>query len=191
MTKTKVAIQGQPASFHEVAAHHHFGDAIELVYCDLPFETVFQAVKEGRAEYGVCAVRNSSYGSIREVRALLEDYNAQLITELALPIEQCLIGLPSASKESITEVYSHPVAISQCSQYLAHELPSARRIASDDTAGSVADIARWGAVQKAAIASEAAAKLHGMTVLAKGIQNDKNNTTCFAVFTLSKSRVFV
>lgn len=178
-----VAIQGQAASFHDVAARQYFGDDITTIFCDLPFRLVFDALEEGRADYAVCAIENSLHGTINDVYDLLQARPSSISGEVVLHIEQCLIGLPGATLSDITEVYSHPVAFSQCEDFLDSSLPNAARFEHPDTAGSVADVAASGDRHKAAIASAAAAKLHGMQVLKRGIETNHHNYTRFVVLT--------
>jgi prephenate dehydratase len=181
-----VAIQGQAASFHDVAARKYFGDDITTVFCDLPFRLVFDALESGRADYAVCAIENSLHGTINEVYDLLQARRPYISGEIYLHIEQCLIGLPGATLADITEVYSHPVALSQCEDFLDSTLAHATRFEHPDTAGSVADVAASGDKHKAAIGPAAAATLHGMQVLQRGIETNHENYTRFFVMTREK-----
>lgn len=182
-----VAIQGQAASFHDVAARQYFGDDIDTIFCDLPFRLVFDALEEGRADYAVCAIENSLHGTINDVYDLLLARHSSICGEVVLHIEQCLIGLPGATLADITEVYSHPVALSQCQEFLDTSLPHAARFEHPDTAGSVGDVAASGDKHKAAIASAAAAKLHGMQILRRAIETNHHNFTRFVVLTRERT----
>lgn len=185
MIKT-IAIQGQAASFHDIATRNFFGSEIELVCCDTFAET-FQVLTKDLAGYAVVAIENSLYGSINEVYDLLLKYRFWISGEVYLRIEQCLIGLPGATISGATEVHSHPVALAQCENYLNSTLNQAERFEHHDTAGSVADIKKWGDPAKTAIASAAAAHRHDMDILARKIETHKQNYTRFVV--LSKDRV--
>lgn len=179
--RKKIAIQGQPASFHDVAARQFFGDDIDLICCDLPFSLVFDELVSGRADYALCAIENSLYGTIPEVYDLLLKHHTWIKGEVILHIQQCLVGLPGAKLSDIKEVYSHPVALAQCEVFLDDSLPSAARFTEDDTAGSAQKIRDLGDPTKAAIASEAAASMYGLEVIKRGIQTDNHNYTRFAV----------
>jgi len=176
----KVAIQGEKASFHDVAATQFFGKDIELICCETFHET-FAALADGRADHAVCAIENSLYGSIIETYDLLIKNDFVIIGEVYLRIEQCLIGMPGADVASIQEVYSHPVALAQCEEYLDTTLPKAERFEYHDTAASVAKVRDLGDPTIAGIASSAAAKLYDMEVLAHSIETDKQNYTRFIV----------
>lgn len=176
MTKT-VAIQGDQASFHDIAATQLFGEG-RRVYCD-SFASTFQVVGDGKADVALCAIENSLYGSINEVYDLLLVHNLRITGEIFLRIEQCLIGLPGAKTKDIKKVYSHPVALAQCEAYLDTKLAQVEREEYHDTAASVALIKELNDPSIAAIASREAAELHGLTVLAPSIETNKENYTRF------------
>ncbi len=176
-----VAIQGQPASFHDVAARQMLGDDITIIPCD-SFTEVFACVADGRAEHGVVATDNSIYGPIEESSNLVASQPIKLLDRIHLPVEQCLLALPGTLFSDIREVYSHPVALVQCQPYISEYLPHATLREHPDTAGSAADVATWGDHTKASIASRAAADVYGLQVLAIGIESDTRNKTTFVAF---------
>jgi prephenate dehydratase len=104
-----------------------------------------------------------------------------IVGELAVPIEQCLITLPGVRLKDITHIHSHPVALSQCSDYLDEYLPTAKRVEDYDTAASVSFIKEQNHNYRAAIASRVAAEMHGLPIIASGIQNHDTNMTRFLV----------
>jgi prephenate dehydratase len=183
---TTVAIQGQTASFHDLAARQFFGDDVQIVPCDTFAET-FAALKT--SNYAVVAIENSLFGSINKVYDLLLKEAGWIVGEVYLRIEQCLIGLPEASLKEITEVHSQLEAIAQCEEFLDSELPQAKRLEHHDTAASVEAIKNWGDPHKAAIASRAAAELHHMAILAPEIETNKQNYTRFVVVQKAKTVV--
>jgi prephenate dehydratase len=180
-----VSIQGEPASYHDIATRQFFGDDVQLD-CQDSFKAVFSTLKDGRADFAVIALENSLYGSINEVYDLLLKYKFWILGEVYLRIEHCLIGLPGSRMNGIKEVHSHPVALAQCEDYLDTKLAHAERFEHHDTAGSVADVKKWNDITKAAIASKAAAELYNLTVLAKNIETNNENYTRFVV--LHKNR---
>jgi prephenate dehydratase len=177
----KVAIQGYQASFHDVAAHKMLGNDITIVPC-ATFIEVFKAVTTGEAEYGVVATGNTIYGPIHESLRLFDMYSVAVCDETSVAIEQCLLVVPKTDMASVEYVYSHPVALAQCKEFIADYLPNAHLAGHADTAGAAADVARWNDPKKAAIASRAAAELHGLQVAAANIQSEKENRTSFSLF---------
>ena len=174
----KIAIQGQEASFHDVAARQLFGNNIELICCET-FADTFQALESDRADFAVVAVENSLHGPIAPVYDLLLKHKPWIFRETYLQIHQCLVGIPGAKLAGITEVYSHMAALSQCDGWLNTNLHRAKRFEHPDTAGAAADIAAEHDKTKAAIASQAAAKQYGLEILAKDIEDHSHNYTRF------------
>lgn len=181
----KIAIQGQVASFHDIAAHRLFGDDIELICCET-FADVFAALASAQADYAVVAVENSLHGPITPVYDLLLRDTPWAFKETYLQIHQCLVGLPGATIPDITEVYSHVAALSQCEEFLNTTLHDAKHLEHADTAGAVADVAKWGDKTKAAIASAEAAAYYGLEVLQANIETNPHNYTRFVA--LSRER---
>jgi prephenate dehydratase len=174
----RIAIQGQAGSFHEQAARHWYGPTIEIIPCTT-FRDVFDAYENGEADALISAVENSTYGSINEVYQLIEACEAPIVGEVKLEIDQMFITQPGAKLNEITEVYSHPVALAQCRQWLKEHLPNAELIEFFDTAGAVEFIKDEGNIHMAAIAGEQAAKLYKMPILERNIQDSRHNITRF------------
>lgn len=177
----RVAIQGEVGSFHYQVAQQLFGNDVSIVAAET-FGDVFGSLNQHAAQTAIVAVENSLYGSINEVLDLIEAHRYPIVGEVYLRIEQQLIALSGATTpESITRIYSHPVALAQCEQYLDNHYPSAQRIEYHDTAASVAYIKELNNPNFAAIASTAAAKHYNLPILASNIEDNKANFTRFLV----------
>ncbi len=176
----KVAIQGQTGSFHEQVARQWYGADVEIVPCTT-FADVFTAYQDGAADAIVTAVENSIYGAINDVYQLIETCEAPIIGEVTPAIDQMLIAHPGAIMSDITEVYSHPVALAQCRDWLREHLPNAELIEFFDTAGAVEYIKSEKNHHMAAIASEHAATLYGMPILKRSVQDSTHNITRFLI----------
>lgn len=176
----KVAIQGEVGSFHDQAANKLLGSSIEILSCSNFRETVSSLVC-GQAERAVIAIENSLFGTINEVYDLLIKNDVSICGETYLRIKQCLIGLPGTNINEIHQVYSHPVALAQCEDFLESTLPGTKKFEEADTAGSVALIKSLGDKTKAAIAGTQAAELHGMEILAEEIETNQQNYTRFVL----------
>jgi prephenate dehydratase len=176
----KVAIQGQAASYHHLAAKKFFGNDVDILPCDT-FKLAFQAIEDNKTEYAVIAIENSLYGAINPVYDLLLKKRFWISGEIYLRIQHCLIGLPGASKDNLQEIYSQIMALAQCEKYLDKNFSHAKHIEHHDTVASVELVKKLGDKSKAAIASEASAKLHNMQILDKEIEDNKQNFTRFLV----------
>ena len=113
-TETKrIAYSGVPGAYSECAVVGFFGDDCERVNFKT-FEEVFAAVADGKARYGVVPVENSSSGSINDVYDLLGKYACHIVGEQLVRVEHCLLGVPGAKVDEITQVFSHEQGFAQC-----------------------------------------------------------------------------
>ena len=103
------------------------------------------------------------------------------ITELSITHD--LLGPLGASIDTVTEVVSHPQALSQCAEYL-HEKGYLQHEYAN-TALAARFVAEKNDPSIAAIASAEAAHIFGLKVLEHGINGSKTNTTRFAIFSRS------
>lgn len=172
----KVAIQGEPGSFHEIAALRYYSEPVALTYCRT-FAEVFHLLKATLVDRAFVAAKNSYHGTIEEVDLLVKSGSYQTEGTYRLPIQQHIIGLAHTELSQITEVISHPVALSQSSRYL--NSLGAKLTYYHDTAAAVEYIKRLNNPTIVAVAGEQAAKLHGLAILKREIQNDPNNSTIF------------
>ena len=110
----KIAIQGVPGSYHDIAAHKYFKDEeIELICCNT-FEEVFVNMRKDSNVIGTVAIENTIAGSLLHNYELLRESGATIIGEHKLRISHNIMCLPDESWEDLTEVNSHPVALAQC-----------------------------------------------------------------------------
>lgn len=171
-----VAFQGERGAFSEEAARKLLGDSIEPLPC-VTFDDVFDAVARGEASCAVVPIENSLAGSVLRNYELLAARDLVVGGEVFVRISLNLIGLKGSRFEEIRKVYSHPVALAQCHRFIAeHNLASE---AAYDTAGSVKQLVRHGARDEGAIAGTAAAEIYGAEILARGIEDHRENFTRF------------
>ena len=179
--RRKVAFAGRvsrrPGAFSEEAAVSLLGDDITLVPRPT-FESLFSSISEKAADYVLAPIENSLAGFVHACFDLLLDSNLFIVGEVIIPINQCLIGCPGTTFEEITTVESHPVALDQCRRFLAAN-PHLKRVAAEDTAGSVARILEEGKTSNAAIAGKRAAEQHGGVILREHLEDSSENYTRF------------
>ena len=175
--RLRVAFQGAPGAFSEQAALNLLGEEITLVPRPT-FESLFAAIDDQKADYILAPIENSLAGFVHTCFDLLLDSNLYVIGEVIIPISHCLIGCPGASFETIRSVESHPVALDQCRRFLAAN-PQIRRIAAEDTAGSVERVVSRGDPTRAAIAGKGAAEKYGGVVLREHLEDSSENYTRF------------
>ena len=175
---TRIAFQGERGAFSEEAAIELLGGGIELVPRPT-FERLFEAIDQGAADYILAPIENSLAGSVhRSYDLLVESRDLHIIGEVIIPIVHNLIGAKGATFEDLTVVESHPVALAQCELFFgAH--PQLKRIATQDTAGSVRDVTAAGDKSRAAIASGRAAQTYGGVILREHLEDNRENYTRF------------
>ncbi len=174
----RVAFQGERGAYSESAVYSFFGKSVQPQPCKT-FREVFHNVEKGRSDYGVVPIENSIEGSVNQVYDLFMEYNLRVCGEVILKIEHCLIANPGTSLENIKVIYSHPQALAQCRIFL--EKIGCEMISTYDTAGSVKMIKEKKLLEAGAIASERAAQIYGMTIIARDISDNPNNYTRFFI----------
>ncbi|MCS6784122.1 MAG: prephenate dehydratase [Candidatus Caldarchaeum sp.] len=174
----KVAFQGEKGAYSEEAIYSYFGEEAETVPCKTIRE-VFKNVEARVVEHGVVPVENSIEGSVFETYDMFLSSSVKASGEIILRIRHCLISLPETSVEDVQVVYSHPQALAQSRGYLTSLGVSVEL--TYDTAGSVKMIKERKLKNAAAVASEKAANIYGMKILARGIEDYGHNYTRFLV----------
>ncbi|GAA4004795.1 prephenate dehydratase [Deinococcus rubellus] len=173
----KVAYQGNPGAFSEIAALNTVPEASAHGYAT--FHEVIEAVSSGRADLGVLPVENSLMGSILQAIDLLVDTDLHVVGEVVVRVSHALMALPGVPLSDVKRVYSQQPALDQCTTFLhKHHLTP---VAAHDTAGSAKDLAARGARDEGVIASARAADIYGLEVLQNNIEDEPFNFTRFLV----------
>lgn len=186
----RIAIQGEPGSFHDIAAHEHFaGEQIQLICC-ATFEEVFENIRLDPTVIGLVAIENTIAGSLLHNYELLRESNATVVGEHKLHIKHSVCCLPDDDWDTLQEIHSHPVALAQCRRLLG-EHPDLKAVEAEDTAGAAEYIARHKMHGWAAICSSHAAQTYGMKVLQEDIHDNKHNFTRFLVVSDTRKADFL
>jgi prephenate dehydratase len=172
---TRAGYQGEPGAYSEQATRLVFPDA-DAVPCRT-LRTVFAEVAAGRLDHGVVPIENSLAGSVLETYDLLSAGGAFIVGEAVVSVEHTLMALPGVRMEDLHGVRSHPQALAQCEEFL--DTLGVELVPDYDTAGAAKRIGEEGRREEAAIASEAAASVYGLDVLARSIQTSPWNQTRF------------
>ncbi len=181
---TTVAFQGERGAYSESAVFQFFGADTNVKPCQ-DFKDVFDSVCAQDTRFGVVPVENSLEGSVTQNYDLFLRYDLKVCGEVVVKVEHYLIANPGTALEDIKTVYSHPQALAQCRSFL--EDFRRELIPTYDTAGSVKMIKEKGLRNAAAIASERAAKIYGMHILANDIADNPENYTRFFVLSAEDS----
>jgi prephenate dehydratase len=171
----RVGFQGEPGAYSEYAVQLMFPGA-EMVPCRT-LRTVFGELAAGGLDHGVAPIENSLAGSVLETYDLLADRGAYIVGEAVVAVEHSLMALPGVRIGDLRRVRSHPQALAQCDAFL--EPFDVELVPDYDTAGAAKRIMEEGLSDEAAIASERAADVYGLEILARGIQTSAWNQTRF------------
>lgn len=183
----KIAIQGIEGSYHHMVAQEYFHDRVEVDEC-LSFDALVESLISRKTCQAVMAIENSIAGSIIPNYALIDSCGLHIIGEHYLNVHHNLMALAGQSIDEIKEVYSHPMALLQCKDFL-RQYPNIKLVEDVDTA----DVARRISEKKikgiAAIAGKTASVLYGLDILAAEIQTIKDNSTRFVILQTKNSAI--
>jgi prephenate dehydratase len=183
----KIAIQGIAGSFHEDAAIRFFNEEIEVVECK-SFTRVCELMDNDQADIAVMAIENSIAGSILNNYQLIRDFHLKIIGEIYIHIQMNLMVPEGLSKEEVTDIYSHTMALKQCAEYLEKNFPQAELHESSDTAASAKFISMEKPAGAACIGNQRSAELYGLQIIDFGIETNRKNYTRFLILSKHANR---
>ena len=177
--KKNIGIQGIKGSFHHIVANNYFGKEIHLAEF-LSFEEMIYNLNNGKIDYAVMAIENSTAGSIIPNYALIDEYDISIVGEYYLQITHNLMALKGQSLKDIKEVQSHPMALLQCRDFFKNN-SDITLVEEKDTAQIAKKIADNKVKGLGAIASELACKTYDLEIIQENIQTIKKNQTRFVI----------
>ncbi len=174
----EVAYLGPEATFTHQAVKRHFGSSAKTVPCGT-IDAVFAEVERGEAAFGVVPVENSSEGVVNHTLDCFIDSPLKIVAEIVVDVEHCLLARDGLRENAIERVYSHPQALAQCRGWLSANLKQASLVPS----ASTADAARSAKEDTAgaAVSAQMAARMYGLNVLRRNLQDHHDNVTRFLV----------
>ncbi len=175
--KQRITYLGPEATFTHIAALHHFGRSATFIP-QPTIRDIFIEVEKGNADYGVVPVENSIEGSVNYTLDLFFESDLKICSEKYLTISQDLLSI-SGAMEDIKTVYSHPQPIGQCRGWLRKHLPHAAIEECSSTSYAAKRVCKE--PDAAAIASNEAARLYNLKVVASKIEDHSRNMTRFLV----------
>lgn len=180
MMQPRVAYQGRPGAYSELAARQLLKGDFTALPCD-SFSAVLDAVLRGHASHGVLPVHNTIAGDIAESRQLLAAASVDLRDEISLRISHALLAPPGTRLMDVRQVYSHPVALTQCSRFFSRH-PAMTAVPANDTAGAVEWLMQLkNRDGKAALAGAHTAQYYGAEVLLQNLEDRPDNHTRFVL----------
>jgi len=179
-----IAFQGEAGANSDMACRAAFPYMTTLP-CPT-FEAAMAMVQSGKAELAMIPVENSIAGRVADLHSLLPHTRLKIVAEHFQRVEHCLVALPGVPLKAVKTAKSHVQALSQCRNFLKqHRI---QPMVHADTAGAAREIAEVGDKQVGAIASSLAARIYGLKVLARNIEDADHNTTRMLVFSREEAR---
>jgi prephenate dehydratase len=173
----RIAFQGLPGAYSDMACRARYADW-QTLPCP-SFEDAFQAVTSGEAQLAMIPIDNSSAGRVADVHHLMPESGLHIVGEHFQRVRHQLLAPAGATLQTFREVHSHVQALSQCRNYLRKN--GLKAVIAADTAGSAAEVARRGDPGAAALASQLAGEIYGLSTVAADVQDAGENTTRFVI----------
>ncbi len=178
----KVAFCGVKGAFASRAASKIFESCSTVPYPS--FRDAYEAVENGECDLAVLPIENSFEGDVAPVLDLMFFGSLYVRGVYEMDVVQNLLAKPGTKIEDIKEVVSHPQALGQCEKYINEHGFTVTEMSNTALAAKyVSDSERR---DIAAIASEEAASLYGLSTLAGHINTAGNNVTRFVVLSRAK-----
>jgi len=174
----KIAFQGEKGAYSEEACLNYFNEEVETIGYPTS-EEVVEALTSKKVALAVLPMENSIVGNVSINLDLLYHEEIFAVGETYLPIHHHLMGLRGSSLDNITSVFSHPIALAQCRDFLLQN--KIKPMSDYDTAGACKHLAEKENKAFAAIGSKLCAETYGLEIISDQIQRTKNNITRFFV----------
>jgi prephenate dehydratase len=173
----RIAYQGEPGANSHIACLNAYPDCTPLPCAT--FEDALSAVFDGAAELAMIPIENSLAGRVADIHHLLPTTSLYITGEYFLPVHFQLLAPKAASLTTIKTIYSHVHALGQCRKIIRQYGLDAH--VASDTAGAAREVAEWNDPTKAALATNLAAEIYGLKVLAADIEDEAHNATRFVI----------
>jgi len=173
----KIAFQGELGAYGHQACAEAYPDHTPLP-CPT-FTSAIEAVRKGDAELGMIAVENSTYGRVADVHSLLPESGLHIVDEAFVRVRINLLARHGARLDDIKTANGHVVILPQCAGFLREHGITGH--VSSDNAKAARDVAEGDDMTAGALASELAADIYGLDIVARNIEDAANNTTRFLV----------
>jgi prephenate dehydratase len=173
----RIAFQGEPGAYMHQACRQS-RPLMEALPC-ASFEEVIETVRQGGADLGMLAVENSTYGRIADVHTLLPQSGLFIVDESFVRVHVNLLAVKGAQIGDVKRVRAMSILHGQARGFIKeHGLAT---LNWHDNAAAAREVAALGVKAEGALASELAAEIYGLDVLARHIEDQANNTTRFLV----------
>lgn len=181
-----VVYQGVPGAYSHQAMLNYFGKNVRN-YNVITFREAMEEIRDGKADYAVLPIENTTAGIVNDVYDLLVEFDNCIVDQTDIIVRHALLGTQDSKMEDIKVVYSHPQGIMQCNEFLEKH-KDWQKISQSNTAASAKKVLEENDKTHAAIASTVAAEIYGLKVLEENINYNSENTTRFII--VSRNKVY-
>ena len=179
--RASVACQGVEGAYSQIATEKLF--TLPSIMFFSSFDAVFSAIESGLCKYGVLPIENSTAGSVKQVYDLMISKKFKIVRSTRIKIDHNLLAKSGAKLSDIKEIYSHPQAIAQCSDFLSKLTGDVKITKVENTATAARMVAESERNDVASLSSRSCATQYGLSILESAVQNNGNNHTRFICIT--------
>ncbi len=184
----RIGFLGPKGTFsHEAVEAYESEHGREYQLMEYPsIRDVLYALKDGEVEEAIVPIENSLEGAVNVTLDILaKEEELFIVDEYIIPINLNLVAKHGTKPESIKVIISHPQPLGQCRNYLNINFPDAAQLEENSTSKAAQRVVD-GDGTYAAVSSTIAAKLYGLEIFEKNVQDVENNRTRFVI--VSKDR---
>ncbi len=174
--KESIGFLGPEGTFSWAGAKKTFSEKTNLI----PFpviDNIFEAVNNEEVDLGLVPIQNTIGGLVSETIYALINYPIFVNGSFKIAINHCLVS-KAKKLDQIKIIRSHPQALAQCKKWLDQNLPN--RVL-EPTTSTVAPILEDTSEQIGFIGPSLSAERFNLNILAKNIQDNKENFTRFFI----------
>ena len=167
-----VAYQGSPLTYNNLAAEQYVASqGLSGRFVGLPtLKQVIDSLASAAVDLAFLPIENTVAGSINQVYDVLREQDLHIVGEESYRVELCLAATADAPTSALRRILSHPLALDQCSAFVA-ALPQARAVPFLDTREAMRAVAEARDPTLAAIGSPEAAAAHELHILNRNVGN--------------------
>ena len=174
---SRIAFQGELGAYSHQACREA-RPKLEPLPCRT-FDDAIEAVRRGDADLAMLPVENTTYGRVADIHRLLPESGLHIVDEAFVRVHINLLGVRGAVLSQVKRAHCHIVLLPQCGTFLREH--GIEGVVSTDNARAAREVAEMGDPAEAALASDLAAEVYGLDILAWHIEDHKHNTTRFLI----------
>ncbi|MGH1413698.1 MAG: prephenate dehydratase [Pelagimonas sp.] len=181
----RIAFQGELGAYSHEACRDARPD-MEALPC-ASFDEVINAVRTNKADLAMLPVENTTYGRVADIHRMLPESGLRIVDEAFVRVHISLMAMPGVQIEDLELVRAHPVLIPQAGDFLNRY--GIKGEAAADSAGAAIDVAKAQETKIGVLASDLAAEINGLHILARHIEDHAHNTTRFLIMSREADHV--